>query len=132
MDDWGYRVAYGVASDNLKLGATVIADSVNPIAITRAAWRSVAERAGVSGLEIEIACSDVAEHRRRLESRTSDLEGHTGPTWQEVVEREYEPWGSIQVRLDTAGRTEEESGAALTERIRAEVAAQRRAGNVQR
>jgi predicted kinase len=45
--DEGYRVAYSVAEDNLRLRMTVIADAVNPIAITRAAWRAVAERAGV-------------------------------------------------------------------------------------
>ena len=30
MRDVGYRVAYAVAEDNLKLGRTVVADSVNP------------------------------------------------------------------------------------------------------
>ena len=47
LDDVGYRVGYAVAEDNLRLGGTVIADSVNPLPITRAAWREVAERAGV-------------------------------------------------------------------------------------
>ena len=37
-----YVVAHAIAVDNLRLGHTVIADSVNPIEITRAAWRSVA------------------------------------------------------------------------------------------
>jgi predicted kinase len=31
LDDAGYRVAYAVAEDNLRIGRTVIADSVNPI-----------------------------------------------------------------------------------------------------
>ena len=31
----GYLVAYAIAADNLRLGNVVIADSVNPIAITR-------------------------------------------------------------------------------------------------
>jgi predicted kinase len=35
MDDRGYRVAYAVAEENLGLGRTVIADSVNPIQLTR-------------------------------------------------------------------------------------------------
>jgi predicted kinase len=33
----GYLVAYAVAEDNLRLGHTVIADSVNPLEITRTA-----------------------------------------------------------------------------------------------
>src|SRR5437773_12031054 len=59
-DDAGYRVAYGVAEDNLKLGRTVIADCVNPLPITRDAWVAVARRAQVDALEIEITCADPA------------------------------------------------------------------------
>ena len=33
----GYEVAYAIAEDNLGLGRTVVADSVNPIEVTRAA-----------------------------------------------------------------------------------------------
>src|SRR5580658_2823373 len=54
----GYCVAYAVAEDNLRLGRVVIADSVNPIQITRDAWLSVASRANVPVLEVEIQCSD--------------------------------------------------------------------------
>ncbi len=35
MKDAGYRIAHSVAEDNLRLGNTVIADSVNPLTITR-------------------------------------------------------------------------------------------------
>jgi len=96
--DEGYRVAYAVAEDNLLLGMTVIADSVNPIAITRAAWRSVAERAGVRAVEVEVRCSDVAEHRRRVEERG-------WPSWHAVVQREYEAWGDGVIAIETAGRS---------------------------
>src|SRR4030095_8977957 len=67
LDDLGYRIAYAVAEDNLRLEQTVIADSVNPLAITRAAWREVATRAGVGSIEVEVICSDTAEYRRRVE-----------------------------------------------------------------
>ena len=63
LDDAGYRVGYGVAGDNLGLGRTVIADSVNPLAVTRNAWVEVANRARASVMEIEVICSDVDEHR---------------------------------------------------------------------
>lgn len=53
----GYIVAYGIAGDNLTLGRTVIADSVNPLRITRAAWLSVAQAAGSTAAEVEIVCS---------------------------------------------------------------------------
>ncbi len=64
LDDAGYRVGYAVAGDNLRLGRTVVADSVNPLALTRDAWREVAELAGASCVEVEVTCTDPAEHRR--------------------------------------------------------------------
>src|ERR1700730_8128564 len=38
----GYMVAYALAEANLRLDGIVVADSVNPVAITRDAWRKVA------------------------------------------------------------------------------------------
>ncbi|CAM3662087.1 hypothetical protein [Legionella longbeachae] len=35
----GYLISYAIAKENLALGLTVIADSVNPIAITRQDWQ---------------------------------------------------------------------------------------------
>ena len=112
----GYVVAYATAEDDLRLGHTVIADSVNPIEVTRAAWREVAERAGTSCFEIEIVCSDEAEHRRRVESRAADIPGHRLPTWQDVCAREYEPWEADAV-IDTAGQHIEASVVELRERL---------------
>ena len=71
----GYSVAYAVAEDNLDLGRTVIGDCVNPWPLTRIEWRSVADRAGVRVVDVEIVCSDADEHRRRVESRTADIAG---------------------------------------------------------
>jgi predicted kinase len=113
----GYVVAYRVAVDNLRLGMSVVADSVNPIAITRRAWRDVAAEAGVGFLEIEVICSDAREHRRRVECRASDIAGHRLPTWREVETRERDPWETTPLVIDTAGRTESESFAALRQAI---------------
>jgi predicted kinase len=99
----GYVVAYRLAADNLRLGRAVIADSVNPIAITRDAWRGVAVEAGVRAVEVEIVCSDAGEHRRRVEGRRSDIPGLVLPTWERVLARHYEPWAGA-ARVDTAGR----------------------------
>jgi predicted kinase len=54
MADVGYRVGYAIAEDNLRLGRVVIADSVNPVAVTQAAWRDVAARAGARAVEVEV------------------------------------------------------------------------------
>lgn len=108
LNDAGYRVAYAVAEDNLRIGRTVIADSVNPLHLTREAWLSVANRAGVRAIEIEVKCSDVNEHRRRVETRTTDVPGLKLPTWEDVVGRDYHPWDREHLVIDTAGRTIEQ------------------------
>jgi hypothetical protein len=57
---------------------------------------------------VEVVCRDEAEHRRRVESRTADLEAHTVPTWPEVEGREYEPWDGPRLTIDTSSATEAE------------------------
>jgi predicted kinase len=109
----GYLVAYTVAADNLRMGLSVVADSVNPLEITRAAWREVATSTGTPFVEIEAVCSSEAEHRARVEARTTDIVGLRLPTWDDVVHREYEPWESTHLVIDTATATVEESVAAI-------------------
>ena len=113
MDDAGYRVAYAVAADNLRLGHTVIADCVNPVAATRTALRAVAAGVPVAFVEIEIVCSDAQEHRRRVETRTLDLPGLVPPTWAEVEARDYAPWDGDHTVVDTAGRSVDENVRAI-------------------
>jgi len=98
----GYVVAYAVAEDNLRLGRIVVSDCVNPDERTRSAWHSVAARAAVRVLNVEIICSDPTEHRRRVESRRPDISGHRVPTWQETVARDYEGWKTKLLVIDTA------------------------------
>jgi predicted kinase len=98
----GYVVAYALSEANLRLGQTVVADCVNPISTTRAAWRSVATSASSPIIEVEVICSDPVEHRRRVEGRTVDIPGLTPPTWAEVVARDYEPWPEPHMIIDTA------------------------------
>jgi predicted kinase len=100
--DEGYRIGVAIAEDNLRLGRTVVADSVNPIEITRQGWRNVAARAGTKSLDVEIVCSDHNEHRRRVETRTADIAGHDLPTWDDVINRDYHPWTSERLIVDTA------------------------------
>jgi predicted kinase len=108
INDAGYRVGNAVAADNLRIGRTVIADSVNPIPLSREAWVEVANRARVSAVEIEVICSDSKEHQRRVETRISDIPGSRALTWQDVVSRDYRPWDREHIVIDTAGRTVEQ------------------------
>jgi predicted kinase len=113
VEDAGYRVSYAVAEDNLRLGHIVIADSVNPLPVTRESWLRVANRAQVPVVEVEIECSDPDEHRRRVEERFGDLPGVPALTWQDVLEREYVPWSREHLVIDTAGRTVEQCATLL-------------------
>lgn len=111
--DWcgpeGYFICYELAKDNLALGLTVVADTVNSTELTRNAWREVAQAVGVMSYEIEIVCSDKTEHRRRIETRSPDIENHQLPRWQAVLARDYQPWNDVDLQLDTSNRSIEES-----------------------
>lgn len=113
VGDAGYRVSHLVAADNLRLGATVIADSVNPVAESREGWRMLATSIPARILEVELVCSDSAEHRRRIETRVSDVIGLRLPTWQEVLAREYEPWITDHLQIDTSATSPEDSSALI-------------------
>jgi predicted kinase len=104
----GYRAAQAIAEDNLRLGRTVIADCVNPWPLTRAEWNAAGERAGARVINVEVVCSDRAEHRRRVEARNPDLPGHVLPTWDDVLIRDYIPWDAPDLQIDTATRQPEE------------------------
>ena len=118
VGDEGYRVAYAVAGDNLRLGRTVVADSVNPLAITREAWRTIARKAQVASLEVEVVCSDLDEYQRRVETRVSYIEGLVLPSWQKVLEREYEAWDQEHLVVDTAEMTVEQCVKVIDEALR--------------
>lgn len=105
----GYRLAYRIASDNLKLGLDVVADSCNPIELTRREWEQVAGDTDSDFRNIEVICSDAAEHRRRVEARSTDITGLELPSWRDVVDREYHEWSVERTIIDTAGQTEAES-----------------------
>jgi predicted kinase len=113
----GYVVAYRLAEDNLRIGRVVVADSVNSLQVTRDAWLSVAAPASTKVAEVEVICSDAVEHRRRVETRWSDVEELKLPAWQDVVDREYENWDRPHIVIDTASKTVRETVAELLARL---------------
>jgi len=98
----GYLIAAGVAQDNLPLGLDVVADTVNPIDLSRQLWRDAAAAAGSDLFDVEVICSDRAEHRKRIEERETDIPGHVTSTWAQVEAREFHPWPTDVFRVDTA------------------------------
>ena len=117
MFDEAYQIAFSLALENLRNQVPVVADSTNPVAESRSAWREVATKAQVKHLEIEVICSDVTEHKWRVENRTSDIPNLVLPTWESVCSREYQPWTSANIVIDTAGKTIEQSKSELLQAI---------------
>jgi predicted kinase len=101
-EDAGYLAAIAVAKDNLLHGLDVIADTVNPIELTRRWWAEAATACNARLLNVETACSDQAEHRRRIEKRRSDIVGLDQPDWEQVQSRGYEDWTGNRMLLDTS------------------------------
>lgn len=108
MGPAGYFVAYSLARENLQLGATVITDSVNPLTLTRDAYREIALSTRTGFLEIEILCSDKIEHRKRVETRVSEVKGLTLPDWKYVTDLTYEPWDREHLVLDSYSLSRDE------------------------
>lgn len=100
----GYAVGYAVAGDSLRQGFVVIAESVNPLAITRDAWRNIARAAGARCIEVEVVCSDPVVHEQRAASRVVDIAGLELPSWNAIQARTYEPWNRAHLVIDTATR----------------------------
>src|ERR1700679_4112247 len=100
----GYLVAYALAAENLRVGRSIIADSVNPLRMTRASWAEIAREAKVPLIEVEIISSEESETGRGVEQRTSDIKGHFVPTWETVQHLQFEPWSTPHIVLDTAGK----------------------------
>ena len=98
----GYFILYALARDNLRLGSTVITDSVNDLNQVRDAFREIALSSDVPFLEIEIQCPDAEQHRTRVENKISDIPGLKVPDWQAVINRHYEPWNRAHLQLDSA------------------------------
>lgn len=116
----GYRLAYRIAADNLRIGCSVIADCVNPWTLTRQEWLAVAREASAECVPIEIVCSDKREHRKRVDTRASRVPGLKLPSWQEICQRDYHPWQEPVLNLDTAGLLPAQAANALLQRLAGE------------
>lgn len=113
----GYRLAYRIASDNLRLGHPVVADCCNPIELTRREWEDVAIENGCRFVNIEVVCSDKTEHRKRAEQRIAAVPNLQLPTWDDIESREYHAWQKERIVIDTAGKTIGQCETELKEKI---------------
>ena len=97
-----YHISAALAVSNLEIGHDTIVDCVNPWDLTRAIFTDAAMRAGARFLGVETRCSDAAVHRARIEQRKAEVPGLKLPDWQAVLDRDYTPWDTADVRLDTS------------------------------
>jgi predicted kinase len=109
----GYIVANALAASNLANSQTVIADCVNPVRESRLGWQITASQARATLLEVEVVCSDLTEHRRRVEARVSDIDGLILPSWHAIMNSDYAPWTEPRLVIDTARLTVEEAVATV-------------------
>lgn len=115
----GYRLSYRIAKDNLLNGLSVVADSCNPIQLTRREWNAVAIESGVDFVNVELVCSDMDEHRKRVETRKADIANFKLPSWHEVENRHYEEWEELErITIDTAGKSVDESFGELLDMLK--------------
>lgn len=112
-EDAGYLTIAAIAKDNLLLGFDVIADTVNPLGITRELWAQTAISGSARLLNVEVICSDTTLHRQRVETRNSDIEGLVVPDWKAVSMREFEPWHNDRLVVDTSVSSVEECAATI-------------------
>lgn len=110
-----YAIAQTTAESALRAGSSVVADAVNAASDAREEWRRAAERTRSALRVVEVVCSDLDEHRRRIESRRADSAYPDAGAWHQIRSCRFEPWTLPQPRLvlDTARMTELECERAL-------------------
>jgi len=113
----GYAVAHAVAEDSLRAGTDVVVDAVNAAAISRDAWRDLAARLALPYRFVGVHCSDPVEHRRRVETRAAEIDGHVLPTWAEIEAIAFEPFPPGSLVIDTARLSAAEAASLIVDRL---------------
>jgi predicted kinase len=99
-----YEAVRTMAEANLALGGMVVVDAVNDGEEARRTWRRAAAKHDAALSFVVLICSDLDEHRRRLEGRRRGLSHVPEPSWSRVLERarDYAPWSVERLEVDTA------------------------------
>lgn len=98
----GYELLTALAERQLRLGQSVILDSVASFDRIRQQWRQLAEKFGAEWCVVECICTDLALQRQRIESRQRGIPGWHELTWADVerVQDYYEAWQEERLVLD--------------------------------
>jgi hypothetical protein len=81
----------------------VVVDAVNDSEEARDTWRAAAHNSKAALTFTVLTCSDVDEHRRRLEGRSRGFSRLPEPSWSQVLDRsgDYAPWNCEHLEVDT-------------------------------
>jgi len=111
----GYELLTTLAERQLRLGQSVILDSVASTITIRAEWRALAQTYQAEWRVIECICSDEAAQRERMKVRQRHIPGWHELDWSEVkrVRAYYAPWDEKRLILDAGNLLEENIAAAL-------------------
>lgn len=58
---------------------------------------------------IEVVCSNLPEHQRRVKRRLKQKNETDLPNWEAVQSRVYEPWTTERIQIDTNGQNVDQS-----------------------
>lgn len=103
----GYLIGNQIVRSMLLERLNVVVDAVNPVAAARQGWIDLASELDINHLLVEVTCSDLRLHRRRIEDRRADLPRHDMPTWNDVTRLAYEPWPDVDMVVDSAERIDD-------------------------
>ncbi len=98
----GYELLTVLAERQLRLGQSVILDSVAGSQTIRSTWHQLSEQYDADWRVIECLCSDEALQRARLQDRKRNIPGWHELEWSEVerVKQYYLPWEGERLVLD--------------------------------
>ena len=88
----GYQALINLAIENLKIGHGVVVDTVNPLHLSRAMFMNLSKETKAETFQFELKMRDISLHHQRVAGRTSDIPNLRVPTWQDVLNREYNEW----------------------------------------
>jgi predicted kinase len=98
-----YEAVRTMAESNLALGSVVVVDAVNDSEAARDTWRTAASSSEASLTFAVLTCSNLDEHRRRLEGRSRGFSRLPEPSWPQVLNRfrDCAPWNCEHLDVDT-------------------------------
>jgi hypothetical protein len=98
----GYELLTVLATRQMKLGQSVILDSVAASKTIRSTWRQLSDQYNADWRVIECVCSEESLHRSRLKDRKRHIPGWHELEWSEVerVKQYYFPWEGERLVLD--------------------------------